>query len=144
MKQEPSPEPHLRAVSPQHFDIDLKASMKTLLMEHPQTVTITNSRYLYWSLAQQLAHLTSNGVGCIPGELCASGTISGMAENSFGSLLELTWRGTKPIEMHSGEQRTFLEDGDTVLIEGEASNDKFKIGLGEVVGQIFPSGTHRS
>ena len=102
-------------------------------------VAETNLNNMHWSLAQCLTHHTSNGCNARPGDLMASGTISGPAPSSFGSLLELTWRGTKPIEFEDGQQRRFLEDGDTVTMTGWCQADGYRVGFGEVSGQILPA-----
>ena len=100
----------------------------------------TNSKELYWSFAQQLAHQTSNGTPTEGGDLYASGTISGVDEGSFGSLLEATWRGTKPITMEeTGEQRTFLEDGDAVIMTGYCQGDGYRVGFGTLTNQVVPA-----
>lgn len=131
--QEPEVLPHLRTPRPSHYDIHLEVAIQTERMSKPQVVSRTNSRHLYWSFAQQLAHQTSNGTNTEPGDLYASGTISGPDEGTYGSLLELTWRGSKPIRMEeTGEERTFLEDGDTVVISGYCQGDGYRIGFGEL------------
>jgi fumarylacetoacetase len=95
---------------------------------------------MYWTAAQQLAHLTANGASLRTGDLYASGTVSGEAADERGSLLELTWNGEKPVTLADGSTRTFLEDGDTVTISGSAPGpDGTRIGLGEVSGSIRPS-----
>ncbi|MBK6545356.1 MAG: fumarylacetoacetase [Saprospiraceae bacterium] len=96
----------------------------------------SNTKYLYWSISQQLAHHTSNGCNMQIGDICASGTISGPTPDSFGSMLELAWKGTKPLLMKDGTTRSFLQDGDTVLIKGFAQHDQYRIGFGEVSGRI--------
>jgi fumarylacetoacetase len=102
----------------------------------PVTVSRTNARGLYWTCAQQLAHVTSNGATIRPGDLFGSGTISGAEPHTQGSLIELTWRGTQPIALPGGETRAFLENGDTVIIRGRARRGALRVGLGEVVGTI--------
>lgn len=135
--QSPEPLPYLRVPGDQAFDIELTAS---LIPEHGGETTIchTNFKYLYWSMAQQLVHHTVNGCNIRAGDVLASGTISGSTPNSFGSLLELTWRGTKPLKLVDGSERGFLEDGDTVIIRGHAQRGALRIGFGEVRGQILP------
>ena len=96
----------------------------------------TNFKHMYWSIAQQLAHQTSNGCNVRAGDLYGSGTISGPDPGSFGSMLELTWKGTKPLAMKDGSERKFLEDGDTVIFRGYCSNDKVRIGFGECRGKL--------
>jgi fumarylacetoacetase len=102
----------------------------------PQMIAKTNLRGMYWTLAQQLAHVTSNGASIRPGDLFGTGTISGATPGSEGSLLELTRRGTQPLALPNGETRGFLEDGDTVIIRGRAVKGALRAGFGEVVGII--------
>jgi fumarylacetoacetase len=90
-------------------------------------------------MPQQLAHHTVNGCNLRPGDLLASGTISGPTEDSYGSLLELTWSGSRPITLPDGTARTFLEDGDTVILRGWCQGDGYRIGFGEARGAILPA-----
>ncbi len=99
----------------------------------------SNFKYMYWNMAQQIAHATVNGTAVRPGDLYASGTISGPTPDSLGSLIEMTWRGARPIRLKSGEERTFLEDGDTVTLRGFCEGPgKPRIGFGSVSGTILP------
>lgn len=138
-KQDPEPLPYLRTSGEHSFDIQLEASIlpkngeETLLCH-------SNFKYLYWSMPQQLAHHTVNGCNVRAGDVMASGTISGSTPESFGSLLELTWRGTKPLTLADGSERKFLEDGDTVVMRGHGEKDGVRIGFGEVSGEILPAG----
>lgn len=137
--QEPPVLPHLRNPGPSHFDIQLEVSIQSQRMKEPQVVSRSNSRNLYWSFAQQLAHQASNGTPIEAADLYATGTISGETDDSFGSMLELCWRGTKPITLHeTGETRTFIEDGDTVTIAGWCQGDGYRVGLGEVRTTVLP------
>ncbi len=139
-EQHPKPLEHLAQTKPGHFDIRLEVALKTAAATKPQVISRSNALNLYWSYAQQLAHLTSNGANAEPGDLYASGTISGPDEGTFGSLLELTWRGSKPIMIQeTGEKRTFLEDGDTLIMTGYCQGDGFRVGFGEVSGTVTPS-----
>ncbi|MBS1939171.1 MAG: fumarylacetoacetase [Bacteroidetes bacterium] len=136
--QEPTPLPYLQTHGAHSFDIRLEAALKT--NTGVETVICrTNFKHLYWSMAQQLAHHTVNGCNVRAGDLMASGTISGPDPGSYGSLLELTWRGTKPLALQDGSTRNFLEDGDTVVIRGHAENGGLRIGFGEVSGQVLPA-----
>lgn len=140
MSQAPEPLPYLRQTGPQHYAIELEVTLQTQKMRNPQVISRTNARELYWSFAQQLAHQASNGTNLQTGDLYASGTISGAEPGTFGSMLELTWKGETPLEMvETGETRRFLEDGDVLTISGWCQGDGFRIGFGEVVGQILPS-----
>ena len=100
----------------------------------------SNFRHLYWSLAQQVAHHTINGCNLMPGDLLASGTISGPTPDSYGSLLELAWRGSKPLTLTSGEQRSFLQDGDRVTMTAWCQGDSYRVGFGSVTGAVKPAG----
>ena len=122
--QDPEPLPYLRE-TPWAFDIELEVEVNGAV------VARGNTRHLYWSIAQQIAHLTVNGASMRTGDLLASGTISGPERGSRGSLIELSWNGEEPIELPDGSSRTFLEDGDEVVLRGEP--------LGEVRGRIEPA-----
>ncbi len=138
--QEPAVLPHLACSNACHYNIELEVLLKTPKMTKPQVISRSNSKYLYWSFVQQLAHQTSNGTSVEPGDLYASGTISGPDEGSYGSLLELTWRGTNPLTMdETGEQRTFLEDGDTLVLSGYCQGDGYRVGLGSVFATVEPA-----
>ncbi len=135
--QEPPPLPHLAGRRPSNFDIELEVALKTPRMSQPETIARSNVKFLYWSFAQQLAHQTSNGTRVEPGELYGSGTISGPDPGSFGSLLEASWRGSRPVVLsETGEKRTFLEDGDEVIFTGYAQGIGYRIGFGELRGQV--------
>lgn len=136
-KQDPEPLEYLRTKQNWHYDINLEVSIKTEKMTKSQVVCRTNARELYWSFAQQLAHQACNGTNVEPGDLYASGTISGTAPGSFGSLLELTWRGQNAITMdETGESRKFLEDGDTVIMTGWCQGDGHRVGFGTCEGKV--------
>lgn len=138
--QDPTPLPHLRSSRPGHFDITLEVSLQSPKMSKPQVISRSNTKHLYWSFAQQLAHQASNGTNLEPSDLYASGTISGPEEGSFGSMLEICWKGTKPITLEeTGETRTFIEDGDTVTLTGYGQGDGYRVGFGEVAAQILPA-----
>jgi fumarylacetoacetase len=128
--QEPEPLPYLRE-DPWALDLDLEVEL------NGATIARTNARHLYWSAAQQLAHMTVNGASLRVGDLYGSGTISGTKREQRGSLLELSWNGTEPIALPGGSTRTFLEDGDEVVLRGSAGE---AVALGEVRGRIEPAG----
>ncbi len=138
-KQDPEPLAYLRAPKDFSIDIRLEARLKTASMKEPHTITRTNFRNLYWSVSQQLAHHTVNGCNLQPGDLLASGTISGETEDSRGCMLELTWRGANPLKLPDGETRKWLEDGDTLSITGWCEGDGYRVGFGEVTGRIVGS-----
>jgi fumarylacetoacetase len=137
--QDPTPLSYLKRANDFTFDIQLEARLQTAKMHEPQTITRTNFQNLYWSIAQQLAHHTVNGCNLQPGDLLASGTISGPTEESRGCMLELTWRGANPLKLSSGETRKWLEDGDKHLITGWCQGEGYRVGFGEVSGRIIPA-----
>ena len=138
--QDPEPLPYLRAKNDFTFDIHLEARLQTSSMDSSSVITRTNFQNLYWSIAQQLAHHTVNGCNLQPGDLLASGTISGSNEESRGCMLELTWRGANPLKLPNGETRKWLEDGDTLIITGWCEGDGYRVGFGEVSGKILSAG----
>ncbi|MFN2528825.1 MAG: fumarylacetoacetase [Candidatus Baltobacteraceae bacterium] len=140
-KQEPEPFANLRTSEHFNYDIELDVLLQTRQMREkkiaPAVVAKSNYKYMYWNMAQQLAHATSNGTNISPGDLYASGTISGHTEDSYGSLMELTWRGSKPLRLPSGEERGFLMDGDTVTLRAWSEKPGVpRIGFGSVTGTI--------
>ena len=137
--QDPAPLAYLRAANDFTYDIQLEARLQTASMAAPHVITRTNFQNLYWSIAQQLAHHTANGCNLQSGDLLASGTISGPTEESRGCMLELTWRGANPLTLPSGETRKWLEDGDTLTVTGWAQGDGYRVGFGEVSGQVMPA-----
>ncbi len=145
--ENPEPLPYLRQDEPRALDLTLDVLLQTAAMREagqpPHRVARSNAKHLYWSFEQQLAHHTVNGCNARPGDLLASGTISGETPDSYGSFLELTWRGTRPLALPSGETRTFLQDGDRVILTGWASgrdeDGPYRVGLGEVEGTVVPT-----
>jgi fumarylacetoacetase len=136
-EQEPAPLAHLRGTGKHHYDIALEVSIKTPAMTKPQVLARSNAKHLYWSFAQMLAHQTSNGTPTEPGDLYASGTISGPEEGTYGSMLELSWKGTQPIRIEeTGEERTFLQDGDQIIMRACCTGPDYCIGFGELVNEI--------
>jgi fumarylacetoacetase len=135
-EQSPAPLPYLRGSEAWGLDIDLTVAWNGQPVAHPPYAR------MYWSPAQMLAHLTANGASTRPGDLYASGTISGPEPDQRGSFIELSWGGTQPIPVNDG-QRTFLEDGDEVTITASAPGPRMsRIGLGEVTGRIRPAHPH--
>jgi fumarylacetoacetase len=137
--QDPEPLPYLRDPDPRAYDIRLEVWLTTARMDRPVRVSASNARYLYWSLAQQVAHHTVGGCNLRPGDLLASGTISGPTPDSLGSLLELAWKGTRPIALPGGETRVFLQDGDRLTLTGWCQGAGYRVGFGEVTGRIVPA-----
>ncbi|MFZ1846566.1 MAG: fumarylacetoacetase [Saprospiraceae bacterium] len=117
------------------FDINISASLQSSLGVETE-ICKTNYKDLYWNPSQQLAHHTVNGCNMNIGDLLASGTISGESPDSFGSLLELSWNGTKPLRLNDGTTRTYLLDGDIVTLRGYSINGEIRVGFGEAIGQI--------
>jgi fumarylacetoacetase len=121
------------------YDIKLDVYLQSSDMAEPMRICESNFKYLYWSMCQQLAHHTVTGCNLQPGDLLASGTISGADKSSFGSMLELTWRGSEPIKLSNGQERKFLQDGDTVIMKAYCQKGDFRIGFGEVSTKILPA-----
>lgn len=138
-QQEPTPLPYLQSPGDWSFDIELEVLIQGSGMDRPHRVCRSNSKYLYWNVCQQLAHHTVNGCNLRAGDLLATGTISGPTPDSFGSMLELAWRGTKPIAFPNGESRTFLKDGDCVTMTGWCQGNGYRVGFGEVTGKLLPA-----
>ncbi len=134
--QNPAVLPYLQFKGNKNFDIALEVTLITG-DEEKLTLSRSNFKYMYWNMNQQLAHHTINGCNIQVGDLYASGTISGLAPNSYGSLLELTWNGQKPFTLANGSARTFIEDGDTILMKGYAEKEGVRIGFGECKGKII-------
>jgi fumarylacetoacetase len=133
--QSPEPLPYLKQSGKTAFDIRLEVHL------NGTTVCVSNFKHLYWCLRQQVAHHTINGCPLRPGDLLASGTVSGTTPDSLGCLLELTWRGTKPLQLADGKQRKFLEDGDRVALTAWCEGDGYRVGFGEVTGEVLPART---
>jgi fumarylacetoacetase len=133
--------PYLQADQPGSFDITLEVWLRSKAMAEPVRISCGYFKDLYWTLAQMVAHHTSNGCPLRPGDLIASGTVSGPEKENRGCLLERTWRGTEPLQLPSGEKRTFLEDGDEVILRGYCLREGFaRIGLGSCSGVVQPHG----
>ncbi len=137
--QEPQPLTYLRENTANNYDINLQVAIATAGSE--TVISNTNFTYRYWSMMQQLTHHTIAGCNVRVGDLMGSGTISGPEKDSRGSLLELTWNTTEPLTLVNGEQRGFLEDGDTLIMRGHCQKDGLRIGFGEVRGTVLPAKT---
>ena len=135
--QKPKVLPYLEYNGNKHLDIELTVAIQT---ENGSKKVVTNSNYkhMYWNMNQQLAHHTVNGCNVNCGDMLASGTISGPEEGSFGSMLEISWKGTKPVKMPDGSERKFVQDGDSVIFNGRAKNKNFNIGFGELISKVLP------
>ncbi|MBC35578.1 MAG: fumarylacetoacetase [Bacteroidetes bacterium] len=133
--QEPKVLPYLEHDGKHNLDVELEVHINT--GKSMNKVCHSNMKYLYWSMAQQLTHHAVNGCNMNVGDMCASGTISGPTEDSYGSMLELAWKGTKPLKMQDGSERTFIQDNDTVIMKAYAQNDEVRIGFGDVSCKIL-------
>lgn len=137
--QDPKPLPYLLTDDDWAYDIELEVWLKPN-GQPVERISRTNFKHMYWTPAQQLAHTTVNGAVVSPGDLYASGTVSGSEPDTYGSLIELSWNGANPVELQSGVSRAFLEDGDTVIIRGECERPGWpRIGFGEVHGEVLPA-----
>lgn len=137
-KQEPTPLPYLQQTGKHAFDINLEVYIQ------PENgaenlVSRSNFKYMYWTMSQQLAHHTINGCRVNSGDMMGSGTISGATQDSFGSMLELTWGGKNPLTMNDGTERKFINDNDTVIIKGYCQNNEVRIGFGECSSKLLPA-----
>jgi len=137
--QDPEPLPYLCETNRGTYDINLEVSVQAEDDPDALRVCASNFRYLYWTMAQQLAHHTVTGCNLNTGDLLASGTISGPDASSYGSLLEIAWRGTKPFVLPGGSERKFLHDGDRVTMTGWCQGDGYRVGFGEVSGRVLPA-----
>ena len=138
----PMPLEYLQDPDYSSFDVRLTVAIQSPTMEKPHVVCQSNFANLYWNAAQQLVHHSVTGCKMNPGDLLASGTISGPTDNSFGSMLELSWKGSRTVNLGGDEERKFLNDGDTVIMEGCCSKDGFgRVGFGLCSGKILPAGT---
>jgi len=137
-KQDPEVLPYLKYSGRHHYDINLDVLIKPENGE-PTVVSNSNYKHMYWNMAQQLAHHTVNGCNINGGDMMASGTISGPTPDSLGSMLEISWQGTKPITLSDGTERKFIQDHDTVIMKGYCKNNDVKIGFGEVATKVLPS-----
>jgi fumarylacetoacetase len=138
-KQNPVPLPYLQQAQPNNYDLVLDVDLRTAEMNAPVEICRTNFKYMYWSSVQQLVHHASSGCAMNVGDLLGSGTISGPEKHERGSLLEISWNGSEPIELAGGIRRTFLEDGDSLVMRGWCQGDGYRVGFGEVEGTIMPA-----
>ncbi|SHG67014.1 fumarylacetoacetase [Flagellimonas flava] len=137
-EQQPKVLPYLEYNGEKNFDINLEVGIAPEGSEE-QVVCRSNFKYMYWNMAQQLAHHTVNGCNINVGDLYGSGTISGKDEDSYGSMLELAWMGTKPLTMKDGTERKFIQDGDTVIMRGHSQKGDVRVGFGEVSAKVLPA-----
>lgn len=136
--QKPEVLPYLQFDGSKNYDIHLEVYIQPDKGQ-PTPVCHSNFKHMYWNMAQQLAHHTVNGCNMNVGDLLASGTISGPTEDSYGSMLEIAWKGTKPVTLPDGSKRTFISDGDTVIMTGYAQKDGIRVGFGECSAMVLPA-----
>ena len=139
-RQDPAPLPYLQQAQPNNYDLQLDVALRAASMNEAVNICHTNFKYMYWSSVQQLVHHASSGCAMNVGDLLGSGTISGPEKSQRGSLLEISWNGTEPIELASGIVRTFLDDGDSLVMRGWCQGDGYRVGFGEVEGTILLAG----
>jgi fumarylacetoacetase len=137
--QDPAPLPYLAQAQPNNYDLELEVWLRAGPMPRAASICRTNFRYMYWSSVQQLMHHASSGCAMNVGDLLGSGTISGPERHQRGSLLELSWNGAEALEVADGVSRSFLEDGDSLVMRGWCQGDGYRIGFGEVEGTILPA-----
>jgi len=137
--QDPAPLPYLLQALANNYDLQLDVSLRAAGMNEAMRICRTNFKYMYWSSVQQLMHHASSGCAMNIGDVLGSGTISGPDKDSRGSLLEISWNGTEPVELPGGAKRTFLEDGDSLVMRGWCQGDGYRVGFGEVEGTILPA-----
>lgn len=138
--QEPKPLAYLNETATDtSFDINLSVELLPDNAESATVVCETNFKYMYWSMAQQLTHHTITGCKVEVGDMMGSGTISGPTPDAYGSMLEIAWNATKPVTLAGGETRSFIEDGDTVIMKGYSEKDGVRVGFGEVRGKVLPA-----
>ncbi|WGR99762.1 fumarylacetoacetase [Bradyrhizobium sp. ISRA443] len=134
--QQPEPLAYLKQAQPNNYDMQLDVALGAGSMNEAKTICSTNFKYMYWSSVQQLVHHASSGCAMNVGDLLGSGTISGPEKHQRGSLLEISWNGTEPVELAGGVKRSFLEDGDSLVMRGWCQGDGYRVGFGEVEGTI--------
>jgi fumarylacetoacetase len=136
--QEPEVLPYLQYTGAKNFDINLSVSIQPDGADEA-IVCRSNYQYMYWNLLQQIAHHTVNGCNLQIGDILASGTISGKDESSYGSMLELSWAGSKKVDVGNGQTRVFIDDNDTVIMRGHSGSGDQRVGFGEVSTKILPA-----
>jgi fumarylacetoacetase len=138
--QEPEPLAYLKQAGANNYDLALDVALRAGAMNEAKTICSTNFKYMYWSSVQQLVHHASSGCAMNVGDLLGSGTISGPEKHQRGSLLEISWNGTEPVELAGGVTRSFLENGDSLVMRGWCQGDGYRVGFGEVEGTIVAAG----
>lgn len=136
--QDPEVLSYLKFEGLKAYDIQLEVAIAPEDVEE-KIVSRSNFKYMYWNMVQQLAHHTVNGCNIRCGDLMGSGTISGPTEDAYGSMLELAWKGTKPLKMNDGSERKFIQDNDTVILRGHSEKEGVRIGFGEIITKVLPA-----
>ena len=139
-EQTPAVLPYLKQSNLKNIDINLEVAIQPEGAD-PTTVCRSNYKYMYWTMSQQLAHHTVNGCNVRVGDMYGSGTISGPEKSSYGSMLELSWKGTQPVQLDNGEERKFIKDMDTVIMRAYSEKDGVRVGFGECSSQVLPART---
>ena len=137
--QQPEPLPYLRQQGANNYDLQLEVGLRAASMNEPAKICRTNFKYMYWSSVQQLVHHASSGCAMNVGDLLGSGTISGPEKDQRGSLLEISWNGSEPVELAKDVKRSFLEDGDSLTMRGWCQGEGYRVGFGDVEGTILPA-----
>ena len=135
--QDPKVLPYLEYSGDKHLNINLEVAIQPENLEET-IVSKSNFKYMYWNMNQQLAHHSVNGCNIRVGDCMGSGTISGPSESEYGSMLEISWKGTKTVAMTDGSERKFIQDNDTVIMRGYGEKDGVRIGFGEVAAKVLP------
>ena len=135
--QDPKVLPYLEYSGDKHLNINLEVAIQPENVEET-IVSKSNFKYMYWNMNQQLAHHSVNGCNIRVGDCMGSGTISGPSESEYGSMLEISWKGTKTVAMADGSERKFIQDNDTVIMRGYGEKDGVRIGFGEVAAKVLP------
>jgi fumarylacetoacetase len=138
-RQDPAPLDHLAGSRPNNYDVELEVGLRGKDSATSTIISRTNFKFMYWSSVQQLMHHASSGCAMNVGDLLGSGTISGSEKGQRGSLLEIAWNGAEPLQLADGSARSFLSDGDSLVIRGRCIGENSRIGFGEVEGTIVPS-----
>ncbi|MEX2379938.1 MAG: fumarylacetoacetase [Vicingaceae bacterium] len=138
-KQEPKVFPYLEYQGNKNIDINLEVLIQQEGHNEASSICRSNYKHMYWNQTQQLAHHTVNGCNIKAGDMYASGTISGPTEDSYGSMLELSWKGSKTVKLKGGEERKFIQDKDTVIMRGHCEKDGVRVGFGEVSTKVLPA-----
>lgn len=138
-EQDPEPMPYLRHEDTFNFDINLEVKYRPKQLSDAKTICKSNFKYLYWTLKQMLAHHTVTGCNLKPGDLFGTGTISGPKPETYGSMMELSWRGTKPIVFEDNITRSYIEDGDEIIMNGYCQGSDYRVGFGDCSGLVLPS-----